>query len=205
MIAGAVRAGARIPAPLVGCFYEFFSEGLTPYTASSGDTSIFSVVNEELRVAAQSGGSAWIQRPFTMTRPAVIFSGRAWVNAGTSDDGCGAYLHNAGGTEIMGFQPRSSVANDPSQRGSFFFGADTVRIGSAALAFGEWYSFEIAVAAGAGNTICTLRRESNGATLTQAFSGNHSPPSVAALRFFVDSSATTAATAFDSIVVCPRR
>lgn len=185
------------------CFLETFDEGLAPYTDDDGDIGIFSVIDGVLHIDAQSGGSAYVQRACPVADPVVTFSGRVRITAPTTDDSCGAYLYTGGGTLVAGFQPRSPVGGDALQRATFQIGSDTIRVGSAAIVAGEWYRWRLTIATGAGQSFGVITRESNGLSSAEAFTLSHSPATVASLRFFIDSSATTAETDFDSVRVCP--
>jgi len=144
-----------------------------------------------------------VQRVCPVADPVVTFSGRVRITGPTTDDSCGAYLYTGGGTMVAFFQPRSPIGADALQRANFWIGTESIFVGSAAIVAGEWYRWSLTIATGAGQSFCVITRESNGLSSAEAFTLSHSPATVASLRFWIDSAATTAETDFDFVRVCP--
>ncbi len=182
------------------CFVETFDEGLDPYTTVNGNTSIFEVSARRLTVDAQNGGSAYIQRSIpTLNGPVKTWSGLVKVTALANDDSCGVYLVNELGSIVIGFVPRAAIGLDPLQRPSADF-----QVGSAALLADLWHRFEFRFAPGSGNSSIVITRVNDGSVVaSQTLVGSVPPFTAASLRFFIDSTTLTAATEYDTIIVCP--
>lgn len=204
-VAAQVQVRGRGLDPRV-CFYENFSSGLAPYTVTSGSVGIFGIVTTaygpSLRVAPQSGGSAYMQRPLGGTIVASAFSARFMVDSFNSDDGAVVELYGAG-VRYVGMLPRVAAPFDSLQRAQLVVDSESIFLTAGSVISGAWYQLDLVIATGVGNTIATLTKLSDGSVVSiTPLTVSHSPPSVDALRFTIDSATTTSAITYDDVRVC---
>lgn len=184
------------------CFFEDFSEGLTPYT-TNGDTSIFGIEDGVLKVSPQNGGSAYIQRPLGIAGPVVTISGDVKVSALAIDDSCGFYVIDGSGLRF-GFVPRAAAGNDSLRRAAIDYQTGGVYIGSGALEPDVWYRFRITLYPEPDQSTVEIHLLSDSSLFASTtIPGVHGPVAASNCRFFIDSSALTCATHYDNVSVCP--
>lgn len=189
-----------------GALVENFSSNLAAYTTTSGNASIYSITvdgtyGNTLLASPQNGGNAYIERPFT-GRLVRTFSTKFKVKDFASDDGCGVYVKDSAGNDVVWMVPRTAAGLDASQRARVAVGSEYVVATPASVTSDVWYQLDVTIASGIGNTVAVITRLSDGVVIqTTPFTLNHVPVVADRLRFFTDSSALTSTMLYTDIEI----
>lgn len=186
--------------PSVPGFVERFEEGLTGYTAVSGDLAHFEIspplletpdYGAQIRIQNFASGTPdsirkYLPEPITVSD----FRCKFYFLGTTGTDDAGEISVGNGSTSLF-FIPRREAFFDALQRPLIGINGVNTALGSGPLnpTFDPtWYQLHVSIVPGAGNTTVTITRILDGAVIiSQALAGSYTPLTVDQVAFYMDS------------------
>lgn len=188
-------------------FLEDFESGLGAYSTVSG-ASLYSLVStaygQSLAAATQTLGTvARIRRtlgaPVTGSRVTLLF----YVVSDNTDDACGVVLEGPSLSADLVVVPLRGASVDPNRRVEVTLFGEALSLGSSSVNLSEWYSLEVQIEPGAGNSTVSLTRVSTATVVaTGTFAGDFAPLELHSLMFSIDQApGETLPTRYDNIAL----